>query len=129
MVNNTAVLPEPAEAYDKLFGEVHSEVFMGKLANAGIAPQTEKEAEDLFMLAGRLRHLNVEKKASSSRFGGALAALDKTLQSNAGYRQSQASNGTVAIKQAAANLMNDPAIYASVLSLKAQEARQLAGEE
>lgn len=129
MSKNTQALPNPADAYNQLFNDVHAQVFLGKLASYGIQPTTEKEAADLFALAGQLRHVDGPEKqaASQSRFGGAVSALNSVLgQSPAGRQQQAAANGQ-AIKQAAAELMQDAGVYNAVLSLKAHEAAILAG--
>ena len=129
MSKNTQALPNPADAYNQLFNDVHAQVFLGKLASYGIQPTTEKEAADLFALAGQLRHVDGPEKqaASQSRFGGAVSALDSVLgQSPAGQQQQAAVYGQ-AIKQAAAELMQDPGVYNAVLALKAHEAAILAG--
>jgi len=108
---------------------VHAQVFLGKLASYGIQPTTEKEAADLFALAGQLRHVDGPEKqaASQSRFGGAVSALNSVLgQSPAGQQQQAAVYGQ-AIKQAASELMQDASVYNAVLALKAHEAAILAG--
>jgi len=130
MAKNEATLPNPEDAYNQLFDGVHSQVFFGKLASYGIQPTTEKEATDLFELAGRLRHVDGPEKqaAAQSRFGGAVSALDSVLGNTPVFRQQKAVHGKQAVKQAAAELMRDPGVYNAVLSLKAQEAALLAGE-
>lgn len=130
MAKNEATLPNPEDAYNQLFEGVHSQVFFGKLASYGIQPTTEKEAMDLFELAGRLRHVDGPEKqaAAQSRFGGVVSALDSVLDNTPAVRQQQAVHGKQAVKQAAAELMQDPGVYNAVLSLKAQEAVLLAGE-
>jgi len=129
MSKNTQALPNPADAYNQLFNDVHAQVFLGKLASYGIQPTTEKEAADLFALAGQLRHVDGPEKqaASQSRFGGAVSALNSVLgQSPAGQQQQAAVYGQ-AIKQAASELMQDASVYNAVLALKAHEAAILAG--
>lgn len=126
----TATLPEPGQAYNLLFENVHANLFLQKLASAGIVPQTQREVEDLFTLAGKLRHTKqASEQHSESRFGQAVSRLDSTLQSSPGYRRTQAEHAQLAIKQAADSLMQDPDIYNAVLSLKLHEAAQLSGEE
>lgn len=129
MSKNTQALPNPADAYNHLFDDVHAQVFLGKLASYGIQPTTEKEAADLFALAGQLRHVDGPEKqaASQSRFGGAVSALNSVLGQSAVGQQQQAAVYGQAIKQAAAELMQDPSVYNAVLSLKAHEAAILAG--
>jgi hypothetical protein len=109
-------LPDPVQAYNHLFANVHSRVFFDKLASAGLAPATEKEAQDLLSLAGRLRQVSsVEEKQASSRFGEAVAALDTVTQQVPGNRE-------LAVKQAAAGVLQDPATYQALLSLHLHEA-------
>lgn len=124
-------LPDAKVAYDHLFDNVHTRVFFGKLAKRGYAPTTEKEATDLLLLAGRLRHVAETEKAAEAQspYGVALAALDGVLGENGmdGHRkQAEAQEQELAIKQAAANLATDPTIYNCVLSLKAAEAASIA---
>ena len=125
------VLPNPEAAYDHLFNNVHAQVFFGRLAQRGYAPQNEKQAQDLLGLAGRLREVaQAEKTANdaSSPFAGAVAALDQYLGVNTSghVKQAQAQQRDLAIKQAAAELAEDAGVYNSVLSLKAYEASVLA---
>jgi len=130
MPSSEQSLPDPQAAYSHLFDNVHSQVFFGKLASFGIQPTTDKEASDLFELAARLRHVDTEKQASSeSRYGGALQALDQTLGRSPEGQQQKAAAQQQAVKQAAANLMEEEGIYNAVLALKAQEAATLSGSD
>jgi hypothetical protein len=128
-MSHESQLPDPAQAYQQLFDNVHSQVFFSKLASYGIHPTTEAEVRDLFNLAGQLRHVSgSEKQASSqSRFGGAVSALNSVLGATPAGQQQNAFVRDQAIKQAAAELAQDPSIYNAVLSLKAAEAAVLAG--
>jgi hypothetical protein len=131
MSQNAQALPDPAQAYQQLYDGVHARVFLSKLASYGIQPTTDKEAADLFELAGQLRHLDspVKQAAEQSRFGGAVSALNSVLGSTPAGLQQQAMIQNQAIKQAAAELAQDPGFYNAVLSLKAHEAALLAGNE
>lgn len=123
-------LPDPTEAYDFLFQNIHSEVFMNKLAAAGIVPQNEQEVRDLFTLAGNLRHVQAQKQASAqSRFSSAVSYLDGALSSDENLRWQAKQTESLAIKQAASQLAVDPAIYNAVLSLKLKEAEVMAGNQ
>jgi len=119
---NSNGLPNPTDAYNYLFSNVHAEVFMNKLAGYGIVPSTEAEVSDLFALAGQLRHIDSPTKqaADHSRFGSAVAGLNAALTSTPEAQD-------YAVKQATYDLANDPAIYNSILALKAHEAAVLAG--
>jgi hypothetical protein len=116
-------LPNPVDAYNHLFGDVHSRVFFGTLANTyGISPSTEKEASDLFEIAAQLRELPTptQERNNGSRFQKAAGALNSVTRDSAAVEADS-------IKQAAAMLSQDPSIYASVLSLKLKEAELLNG--
>ena len=119
---NSNGLPNPTDAYNYLFSNVHAQVFLNKLAGYGIVPSTEAEVSDLFALAGQLRHIDSPEKqaAEHSRFGSAVAGLNNALTSTPEAQD-------YAVKQATYDLANDPAIYNSILSLKALEAAVLAG--
>ena len=122
MSANSNGLPNPNDAYNYLFNNVHAQVFLNKLASYGIVPSTEAEVSDLFALAGQLRHIDSPEKqaADHSRFGSAVAGLNAALTSTPEAQD-------FAVKQATYDLANDPAIYNSILSLKAHEAAVLAG--
>jgi hypothetical protein len=122
MSANSNGLPNPNDAYNYLFNNVHAQVFLNKLASYGIVPSTEAEVSDLFALAGQLRHIESPEKqaADHSRFGSAVAGLNAALTSTPEAQD-------FAVKQATYDLANDPAIYSSILSLKAHEAAVLAG--
>lgn len=121
-MSNSNGLPNPNDAYNYLFSNVHAQVFMNKLAGYGIVPSTEAEVSDLFALAGQLRHIDSPTKqaADHSRFGSAVAGLNAALTSTPEAQD-------YAVKQATYDLANDPAIYNAILSLKAHEAAVLAG--
>lgn len=116
-------LPDPVDAYNHLFKDVHSQVFFGALANTyGIAPSTEKEAADLFEIAAQLRELPTptQERSQDSRFQKAAGALNSLTRNSAAVEADS-------IKQAASMLSQDPSIYASILSLKLKEAELLNG--
>jgi len=127
----TASLPSPEDAYNHLLGNVHSQVFFGKLAQVGIHPQTEKEANDLLELAGKLRLVNddpaVKQAAEAdSKYAKANAALDELFGKSGAMKQASAQEQDVALDQAARTLAQDPQIYNSVLSIKAAQAEEIA---
>ena len=124
-------LPDPRDAYNKLYQDVHAEVFFGKLASYGIQPTTEKEAADLFAIAGQLRDVPDSEKqaADQSRFGVAAEALGTIVNQTPAGQQQAAFAQQQAVKQAVDQLSQDPSIYNSVLSLKVAEAAVMAGAE
>ena len=128
-MSNSSGLPNPTDAYNYLFSNVHAEVFMNKLAGYGIVPSTEAEVSDLFALAGQLRHIDSPEKqaAEHSRFGYAVAGLTDALNSTPEGQFQQAYAQDHAVKQATYDLANDPNIYNSILALKVHEAAVLAG--
>ncbi len=129
-MSNESKLPSAEEAYTNLFDGVHTQVFFGKLASYGIQPATEKEAMDLLTLAGQLRHVDGEKQAADgSRFSGAVNALESIYTETPAGQAQKSASADLAIEKAAEELMENPEIYNSVLSLSAAEAAILAGNE
>jgi hypothetical protein len=129
MNTNQQALPSSDAAYQHLFDNVHAQVFFGKLASRGYTPQNEKQAQDLLTLAGRLRAVVTEKAAADNPFASAVTALDAYLGEtgmDGQLKVAKAQEAAQSIKEAAAQLANDPAIYNSVLALKAQEATMVA---
>tara|TARA_R100000005_G_C4863577_1_gene123674 strand:- start:175 stop:573 length:399 start_codon:yes stop_codon:yes gene_type:complete len=123
MSDNNQGLPDVGEAYNNLFEGVHANIFFGKLAQAGIQPQNEKEAADLIELAEKLRGVNDnEKQAGDSRFSGPVNALGAVIGETPQGQQAQAIEEAQSIKAAAAELAKEPVFYNSVLALKAHEA-------
>jgi hypothetical protein len=111
----SANLPTPHDAYNHLFQQVHATTFMNKLAAAGIVPQTDAEATDLYKLAGELRqHVAARQQVTGNRFAPATAALQKLAAANPVLQQARQDQ---AVKLAAAQLLQDPSIYNSLLSL------------
>lgn len=108
-------LPSQEDAFNQLFNEVHVPVFFNKLASFGIQATTEKEAEDLLLLAAQLRDVPLQKEASS-RFSDATAALAQVT--GGGFNKVATEQS---IKKASVELSRRSDIYASVLSLKLAE--------
>lgn len=130
------LLPDPQAAYDHLFQNVHQRVFFQKLAASGYHYENAEQAGYLLQLAGKLRLANQEQqvKAASSGsdpYAAALSHLDGVL-GDAGFNSvkvAAAQDQDWAIKQAAAELMEDHSMYNSVLSLKQAQADQYAREQ
>ena len=127
------LLPDPQTAYNHLFQGVHQQVFFGKLAAAGYQPENEQQAADLLKLAGTLRAVHEEQavktaSAAASPYAAALTHLEGAAAQAgfAGAKTASAREQEYAIKQAAADLMADPAMYNAVLALKAYDADQAA---
>jgi hypothetical protein len=127
-MTQNAQLPDPVAAYNHLYDNVHAQVFFGRLASHGYVPQNEKQAVDLLTLAGKLRVVADNEKtaqAADSPYDYAVQALDGVLGQtgfNGQFKTAQANEEDLAIKEAAAELSQDPAIFNSILALKAQEA-------
>ena len=122
MTTNNTGLPAYQDAYQHLTNNVRAQVLFGRMASYGIEPQNFKEAQDLYEIAGKMRAVreSQEKVAmDQSRFSESTDALNQYLGFSPNYSQPQ--EQAMAIKQAAAELMQDPAIYNSVLSLRNAE--------
>jgi hypothetical protein len=123
-----ATLPSPEDAYQHLLSDVHGQVFFGKLAQHGFTPKTEKEANDLLELAGKLRAVQEDPRTkqaaeANSPYSQANAALDQALGQSGFKKQASAQEQDLALDQAAQKAASDPDIYNSILSLKAAEAQ------
>lgn len=110
-------LPNPADAYNHLYSNVHMPVFLQKLASYGIQPTTPEEVDDLLKIAGRLRNLPSEP-SSQSRFASAANALDKLASETPHGQAARQTASAEMLKQASRALANDPDIFNSVMSLE-----------
>jgi len=126
---STPTLPTPDEAFALLSAQVHQQAFFGKLAQAGISPQTEKEASDLLQMAGNLRAAGYDaaQPAPASQTDSPITKAAEKLATQLG-QDPAAANRDHAIKSACAQLAQDPNVYNAVLSLKADEAEKLAAQ-
>ena len=135
MSNAAAALPDPQTAYNNLFEGVHAQVFFQKCAAAGFAPRSQQEAHWMLETAGKLRAVSESEQvkqagAQDNPYYQMNAQLDRVLdQYGLGHsKQASYQEQEVGYKQAAAQLMQDPTFYNSVLSLKVAEAEQLKAE-
>jgi len=120
MSTKQASLPTVDAAVQHLTNNLRGEVFFGTLQQYGIVPQNEKEALDLLATAERLRPIAAaEKQAADSRFAAPLQALDNV--------QKPVEPG-LAIKQAAAYYLQDPATYDAILAIKQAELQEAAAQ-
>lgn len=127
---STPALPTPADAFNLLSTQVHQTAFFGKMASQyGIEPQTEKEAQDLFEMAGNLRAagVNVSAPAAMAEPSSPIEKAAQQLATELGQNPAEAANEQ-AIKSACAQLAQDPSFYNAVLSLKADEAEKIAAQ-
>lgn len=126
---STPALPTPEDAFTLLSTQVHQQAFFGKLASYGIEPQTEKEANDLFEMAGNLRAagVNVSAPAVAAEPTSPIEKAAQQLAGEMGQNPAQDAHDQ-ALKSACAQLAQDPNVYNAVLSLKADEAEKLAAQ-
>jgi hypothetical protein len=125
----SAQLPAPDVAFNTLMTNVHAEVFFGKLASAGYPVNDEKEASEMLELAGKLRQVAPAVKAASSPYAKASQDLDKVLAArglDGGIKQATYKQREQARRQQAVKLAAHPDIFNAVLSLKSNEAAQVA---
>lgn len=125
-------LPDDTAAFDNLFARVHHPVFFEKLAAAGFVPQTEAQAQTLLEMGAQLDAVAAspqvkQAEAANDPIQLAKTALDSLLAANGFATEAvkQAGDvGAAAIRRVAQALAADPAIYNSVLTLKAAEAAE-----
>jgi len=110
-------LPQPEVAFQKMAG-LYNEVFFHKLAEYGLGPQNEAEAQTLLESAVSLRAQHQKQASTSNRF----AALSHVLP-GVGGGESYESLQEQADQSLALKLASDPEIYASLLSLAVNDAR------
>lgn len=129
MPNPGQTLPTADEAFGTLFNTIQAPVFLHKLASYGIQPVSEEETATLFELAGQLRNIDINEKsaASRNRFATAASTLSDVINQTPVGRHKQAAAEELAIKQAAAIMMDDPEVYNAVLALQVAQSGSLAG--
>jgi uncharacterized lipoprotein YajG len=124
-------LPAPEQAFGHLFDSVHQEVFVNKLAAAGMMPKSAEELQGYYELAGKLRAANEhpavkQAAAQESKVAELNASLDSVLADmgvDSGVKEAAEQEADLSYQQAAAYLAQDPSIYNSVLSVKLAQAQ------
>ena len=131
MSTAVAALPDPQTAYNNLFEGVHARVFFAKCAAAGYSPRSQEEAQWMLETAGKLRAVSESQQVKQAGvqdnpYFQMSSSLDKLLDQYGLGTSKQASyeEAEAGYKQAAAQLMDDPTFYNSVLALKVNEAEQ-----
>lgn len=116
------------EAFGNVYCGVHDRAFFHRLAQYGIVPQTEKEADDLRAISAKVVAASAnpalqQAANQESRFAKASAALDEALadQGIMSAQQKQAAESGLSNEaQAAAwELAQDPLIFKSAEVLQA----------
>jgi hypothetical protein len=125
-------LPSPDQALNTIAENVRANVFFTKLAQRGIQPRNENEAVDLLKLADDLRIVAQDtrvKQAMTQEVPSPYAAARDSLHTylrglglDTSLKSANDTESNIAIRNYAAQLAKDPAIFGSVLSIKAAEA-------
>ncbi len=122
-------LPDAKTAYDNLFQGIHNEVFFRKCAAAGFPARNAQEATWMLETAGKLEAVSEadqvkQAAAQDNPYFQMNSNLDAVLsQYGLGHQKvASAQEVEVGYKQAAAELMQNPTLYNSVLSLAVHEA-------
>lgn len=128
-------LPDPKTAYDHLFSNIHARAFYSRLAQHGLAPANEKQAQEYLELAGKLRAIEADPRvkaaeAQNDPIAEVNRALDGAMERHGlgSVKAAKAQEADVARRNVAVKLAADAGIYNSVLSLKAAEASQIAAQ-
>ncbi len=92
---------------------VYAPAYFQKLAERGYTAKNEKEAQELIELGLKLAEVGAQPQTSRSKYATAVNAFDSLSrgEQDADYQ----------LKQAAVQLAQDPAIYASAMVLQAAE--------
>lgn len=129
MSNNAGPqLPDHETAFATLFDNVHQQVFFHKLASYGIVPENAEQQAAMLEGAWRLRQLEEQEayKQASDQNGDPFVAANEYLGSLLGTPASDKQAEDEAINNMAAQLMQRPEFYNSVLALKAKQAADMA---
>lgn len=119
-------MPDPQTAFANLAGNVHNRIIFEKVAAAtGVVPQNEKQAQDILEIADMLyaAHSAGSVKTAAEAFDP-IGDAKNSLASVLGFGQEKSASNDFDGDLAAA-LMQNPAVYDSVISLKAAEAMEL----
>lgn len=129
MAQQQGGLPDANTAYSRLFDGIHQQVFFHKMASYGCAPESPEQAAAMLEGAIRLRHIEEQMAYKQAQDASdPFVAANQYLAGLMGeqqpvYKQAEAES---AISDMAADLMQNPEFYNSVLSLKAAEAGEYA---
>jgi hypothetical protein len=126
-----STLPDQDTAYDTLFNGVQQRVFFQKMASRGYTPQNAQQAQTMLDTAGRINavaeHTQVKTAAAQNdpyaMAGRALDAVLGQVGLDGPIKQAQDRETANAYQNAAYYFAQDPAIYNSVLAMKAAEAQ------
>lgn len=125
-------LPDAQTAYNNLFEGIHNEVFFRKCAAAGFPVRSMEEAQWMLETAGKLEAVSQadqvkQAAAQDNPYFQMNSRLDAVLDQyglNGHKKAAAAQEVEIGYKQAAAELMQNPTLYNSVLALAAHEAAQ-----
>jgi hypothetical protein len=95
---------------------VYAPAFLQKLAELGHEATNDKEAEELIALGFKLADAGMQPQPSQSKYASAISALE--AHQNA---RNSVTVGDYQLKAAAAQLAQDPTLYASTLVLQEAE--------
>ena len=117
-------MPDPQTAFANIAGGVHNALIFEKLAAAtGIVPQNEKQAQDLLDTAAMLFAYHQQGSIkTAAEANDPIGDAKDSLAAVLGFNKSASAQPAGDI---AAALMQNPAIYDSIVSLKAAEAMEL----
>jgi hypothetical protein len=104
-------------------------VFLPAVARAGFPIKTAEDASNLISLAARLRTADADprvKQAAVSPYAAAVSDLDGVMADNGIGADQARQEVEISVKKAAAAAAEAPALYNSVLVLRAAQAQALA---
>ena len=119
-------MPDPQTAFTTLASTVHNRIIFEKVAAAtGVVPETEKQAQDILDIASMLfaAHSAGSIKTAAEAYDPIGNAKDSLVNALGFSNEKTASHD--AESDLAVALMQNPALYDSVVSLKAAEAMEL----
>lgn len=130
--NGQPALPDSDTAFNNLVEGVECQVFFNKMAAYGHVPQTPEQAAAMLDTGRKLyAYYKSEQVKQAQDANDPYVAVNHYLSQVLGDQgadfgaANQQAHEAAAIKQAAAELAQDPVFYNSVLALKAAEAQTI----
>ena len=127
-MSHSSALPSPEQSYDTIHRSLYANAVFSALqeVDPAFVPRTAKQAQAVLEMAQKLaaadEHVAADAGlAGDDPFVAANQALDAAMQ-KAGFDFGSADREEQLVKQAAEQCFGDPALYNSMLSLRAKEA-------
>ncbi len=127
-------LPDGQTAYNTLFDKVHTQVFLHKLASAGIPIRSAEEAASYLDLGSKLRMIDEAQaikvaQDSESPLNYLHSLCDQALGQMGHQTKVAEAQYDRGRRDVAATLAQDPVLYNAVLGFKEAQARMIQAQQ